>query len=469
MGVGVSLTVLVTMLTSITLLPALLGITHRSLEVTRWRGLIAAAGVSLALVGAGVGSAAVTLGGVGLAIGTVVASSVVAPLRRRVPRRAPRPVVDTWPHRWSRVVQRRPSFWLLVSCGLLLVLATPVLGMRLAWPDEGYFPGETSTRQAYELLADGFGGGFNGPFMVTVESPPGADPTVVDALRGALAATPGVAEVSTPIPDDPSAPAAHLMTVIPTTPPQDQATTDLVRSLRSEVIPSVVEGTGADVHITGTAPINIDVTEYLGDRMPVFFAAVLGASFLALMIVFRSILVALKAVAMNVLSIAAAYGVVVAVFQWGWGASLLGIEGGPINPFVPLMLFAIVFGLSMDYEVFLLSRIREEYDRTGDPVASVADGVASTARVITAAAAIMVVVFGSFAFEDVREVKLFGLGLALAVAIDATLVRMVLVPSAMALLGHRNWWIPGWLDRVLPRLSVEGTPAPPAPVSASAE
>ncbi len=189
--------------------------------------------------------------------------------------------------------------------------------------------------------------------------------------------------------------------------------------------------------------------------MPLFFAAVLGMSFLVLMMVFRSVLVPLKAVVMNVLSIAATYGVIVVVFQWGWGDSLLGIDGGPINPFIPLMLFAIVFGLSMDYEVFMLSRIREEYDRTGDASTSVADGLASTARVITAAAAIMVVVFGSFVFEEIREIKLFGLGLGLAVLLDATLVRMVLVPATMALLGDRNWWMPRWLDRALPRLTIE--------------
>jgi RND superfamily putative drug exporter len=196
--------------------------------------------------------------------------------------------------------------------------------------------------------------------------------------------------------------------------------------------------------------------------MPLFFAAVLGMSFLVLMMVFRSVLVPLKAVLMNVLSIAATYGVVVVIFQWGWGDALLGIEEGPINPFIPLMLFAIVFGLSMDYEVFMLSRVREEYDRTGDASTSVADGLASTARVITAAAAIMVVVFGSFVFEEIREIKLFGLGLGLAVLLDATLVRMVLVPATMALLGDRNWWMPPWLDRLVARLSIESV-SPAAP------
>jgi putative drug exporter of the RND superfamily len=218
------------------------------------------------------------------------------------------------------------------------------------------------------------------------------------------------------------------------------------------------------VQVTGSAATNIDITDYLAQRMPIFFGAVLALSFVLLMTVFRSLLVPLKAVLMNVLSIGAAYGIVVAVFQWGWAGQLLGIDGGPINPFIPMMLFAIVFGLSMDYEVFMLSRIREEYLRTGDATTSVADGLASTARVITAAAAIMVVVFASFMLEDIREIKLFGLGLALAVLLDATLVRMVIVPATMELLGERNWWIPTWLDRLLPQLEIEGSDRPaPSP------
>jgi RND superfamily putative drug exporter len=198
--------------------------------------------------------------------------------------------------------------------------------------------------------------------------------------------------------------------------------------------------------------------------MLVFFGAVLAVSFVLLLIVFRSLLVPLKAVLMNVLTIGAAYGIVVAVFQWGWAGGLVGIEGGPINPFIPMMLFAVVFGLSMDYEVLLLSRIREEYLRTGDANTSVADGVACTARVITAAAAIMVVVFASFTLEDMRELKIFGLGLAVAVLLDATLVRLVVVPATMELLGDRNWWIPKWLDRILPHLEIEPTP-PPVPAA----
>ena len=242
----------------------------------------------------------------------------------------------------------------------------------------------------------------------------------------------------------------------PATGPQDAATEDLVNRLRYNVIPQALDGTGLDAMVSGLVAFNIDFTDYLAGRIPIFFAAVLGASFLLLMAIFRSLVVPLKAVIMNMLSIGAAYGVIVAVFQWGWFGGIFGIEPAPIEPFIPMMLFAILFGLSMDYEVFLLSRMKEEYERTGDAVNSVADGLAATARVITAAAAIMVVVFGSFVLEDNRVIRLFGLGLATAIAIDATLVRMLIVPSTMELLGARNWWLPRWLDRILPNLRVEG-------------
>ena len=462
MGIGVSVTVLATMLTSITLLPALLGFAHQRLELTRWRGLLIAAFAAVALLGAGLGSGPVVLAGVGLAVATLAGSTFVRALRRPVRRWPAKPVEQTLAHRWSRTVQRNPWAWLGGAAIVLAVLASPVLGMRLAWPDEGNFPEGTPTHEAFDLLAEGFGDGFNGPLIVTVETGLRAPGAEIDALHAALASTTGVAAVSPAVPD-PSG-SAFVMTVVPETSPQDEATTALVRTLRDEVVPAAASG--LDIHITGSTATSVDVTEHLSGRMPIFFAAVLGMSFLVLLMVFRSVLVPLKAVAMNIASISAAYGVVVAVFQWGWGAELLGISGGPINPFIPLMLFAVVFGLSMDYEVFMLSRIREEYERTGDAVTSVADGLASTARVITAAAAIMVVVFGSFMFEDIREIKLFGFGLALAVFIDATLVRMIVVPAAMELLGEKNWWMPRWLDRIVPRLSVERRPDPaPTPVA----
>ncbi len=461
MGIGVSVTVLATMVTSTTLLPALLGFARERAELTRWRGLIAAGFAAVALLGVGIGVAPLAVAGAALAVLTLLASIAVARLRRPVPRRVAMPVRATYAYRWSRIIQARPWQWLIGATVVLLILAAPVVGIRLGWADEGNFPEDSAARQAYDLLAEGFGAGFNGPFLVTVvsdadASTPGASADSVLPLRQALENTPGVAAVTAPIPDDATRPAAYVMSVIATTAPQDEATTELVHRIRDDVIPGAVAGSNLKVQVTGAAATSVDITDYLAGRMLVFFAAVLTLSFVLLMTVFRSLLVPLKAVLMNILSIGAAYGVVVAVFQWGWGGNLLGIEGGPINPFIPMMLFAVVFGLSMDYEVFMLSRIREEYLRTGDATTSVADGLASTARVITAAAAIMVVVFASFMLEDIREIKLFGLGLALAVLLDATLVRMVVVPAAMELLGDRNWWIPKWLDRLLPHIEMEG-------------
>lgn len=454
MGLGVSATVFATMLTSMTLLPALIGMTAQHLQVTRWRGLIAAGAIAGAVLGLGISFTPLTIVGVTLAVAVLVASRFIPKLRREVPHRTAKPVEATMSHRWSRTIQRRPWVAAAAAAVVLLVLATPVLGIRLGWTDEGNSPKASDTRQAYDMLAQGFGDGFNGPFIVSVTTRPDTGAESIDKLRELLTSTPGVDAVTAPVADDSANPRAYMMTLVPTTAPQDEATTDLVRTLRDGAVAAAATD-GLDVHITGSAAVNIDVVDYLDGRMPLFFAAVLGMSFLMLMVMFRSVLVPLKAVVVNVLSIAATYGVVVVIFQWGWGSALFGIDAGPINPFIPLMLFAIVFGLSMDYEVFMLSRIREEYDRTGDASTSVAEGLASTARVITAAAAIMVVVFGSFAFEEIREVKVFGLGLALAVFLDATLVRMVLVPATMALLGDRNWWMPHWLDRIVPHFAIE--------------
>jgi RND superfamily putative drug exporter len=277
---------------------------------------------------------------------------------------------------------------------------------------------------------------------------------VLEDLRTELADTPGVAAVSPPIPNDDGSGA--ILQVIPTTAPQDEATEQLVHTLRDDVIPSVTGGTGVRVLVGGLEAAVVDFAEYTGARLPWFIAAVLVLSFLLLMVVFRSILVPLKAVVMNLLSVGAAYGVIVAVFQWGWGKDLFGIgEPGPIEAWVPMMMFAVIFGLSMDYEVFLLSRIREDYDRTHDNATAVANGLAVTARVITAAAAIMFCVFGSFVLGNERALNLFGFGLAVAVLLDATVVRLLLVPATMELLGDRNWWLPGWLDRLLPVVHVE--------------
>ena len=459
LGIAAAATVFLTLLASITLLPALLALTHSRIEVTRWRGLIAAGFAAMALLGLGLSIP--ILGAIGglLMVATLLSSFVIKPLNREVPPRKERPIRETWAYRWSRVVQARPWTGVAVAGGLLLLMSAPVLNLRLGFSDEGNFSEETTTRQAYDLIAEGFGPGFNGPFLLAMEVDDPGDIATVQSLGAVIAEDPGVDSVSPPFPSDqadPPASEAFVLRIIPTTSPQDADTEDTVARLRTEVIPPLVEGTGITANLTGSVPANIDFSDYLGGRILVFFGAVLAVSFLLLMMVFRSLLVPLKAVIMNMLSISAAYGVVVAIFQWGWLGGLTGIEPAPIEPFVPMMLFAIVFGLSMDYEVFLLSRVKEEYDRTGDPVNSVADGLAATARVITAAAAIMVVVFGAFLLEDNRIVKLFGSGLALAVLLDATLVRMLLVPATMELLGSKNWWFPKWLDRIVPTLNVEG-------------
>ena len=458
LAIGAAIVVALTMVASLTLLPALLGFAGERVEVTRWRGLVVAGLIALALIGVGLGIPALALITLPIAVVVVLASFAVAPLRGLVLERTRKPLRETVSYRWSRVIQHRPWTAVMIGAAVLVFLAVPIFGLRLGFSDEGNYPEDTTTRQAYDLLAEGFGPGFNGTLVLASEVPEGLDPAVLQGVTDALAADEGVERVSPPVTNDEAAPTAALWRVIPTTAPQDSATTDLVERLRDDVIPAATDGSGLDVAVAGTVAVNVDFTDYLSARLPYFFAAVLGLSFLLLMVVFRSLLVPLKAVVMNLLSIGAAYGIVVAVFQWGWGGGLLGIEGAPIEPFVPMMLFAIVFGLSMDYEVFLLSRIREEFDRTGDSRTSVADGLASTARVITAAAAIMVVVFGSFIGESDRVVKLFGLGLSVAVLIDATIVRLLLVPATMELLGDRNWWLPRWLDRILPRIHIEPPP-----------
>lgn len=459
LGVAAATTVAVTLLASITLLPATLGIAHSRIEITRWRGLIMAGFVALALLGLGLGLNSLAAFGAIMAAVTLAASFALAPLRRVVPTRPERLLRETLSYRWSRLIQARPWRFLLLGGGALVLLMLPVFSLRLGFSDEGNLSPDTSARKAYDLISAGFGPGYNGPLLVAIELGGPADFLAVQGLSAAIAADPGVAQVAQPFPSnlaDPAQSEAVLVQVIPTTSPQDEMTNATVARLRAEVIPAAMAGSTATAFLTGAVPANIDFTDYLSGRILVFFGAVLGVSFLLLAMVFRSVLVPLKAVFMNVASIAAAYGVVVAIFQWGWLSGVFGVEPAPIEPFVPMMLFAIVFGLSMDYEVFLLSRVKEEFDRTGDAANSVADGLAATARVISAAAAIMVVVFGAFLLEDDRIVKLFGVGLAVAVLLDATLVRMLLVPATMELLGDRNWWIPRWLDRVLPKLNVEG-------------
>jgi RND superfamily putative drug exporter len=366
--------------------------------------------------------------------------------------------------RWSRVVQAHPWPAFLASAGILLILTIPVFSMRLGFGDAGNRPEDDTSRQAYDMLSDGFGPGFNGGILVVAEGesgPPSQEE--LDQLATSLEETAGVNSITEPqLLDDTN---LALINVFPTTAPQDEETTDLVHRIRDDIVPPVEEGTSLTVLTTGGPPGVVDFADYMRERLPLFIGAVLALSFLLLLVVFHSVVVPLKAVLMNLLSIGAAFGAMVAVFQWGWGADLIGIgKEGPIEAWAPMMLFAIVFGLSMDYEVFLLTRIREEYDKTGDNARAVADGLAATGRVITAAAAIMVCVFGSFVLGELRDIKLFGFGLAFAVLIDATIVRLVLVPSAMELMGKANWWAPNWLVRILPTIRVEGgrEPAPAA-------
>jgi RND superfamily putative drug exporter len=457
LAVGAATVVAVTVVASLTLLPALLGFAGQRVDVTRWRGLIAAGLVALALVGVGLKVSPLMVG-LPLAAIVLAASFVYAPLRREVPRFGQKPIRETLSYKWSRFIQHRPWQTAIAGAVVLVVLAIPVLGMRLGFSDEGNYAKDTTTRKAYDMLAEGFGPGFNGTFLLVANLPAGTDIAKLGAINAAVAADPGVDFVSPAIPDNPQSPTAALWRMVPKTAPQDAATTATVNRLRTSVLPPAERSTGVAVDVTGGVPVQVDFSNYLTARLPLFFAVVLGLSFLLLMTVFRSVLVPLKAVLMNLLSIGAAYGVAVAVFQWGWLSAITGVEPAPIEPFVPMMLFAIVFGLSMDYEVFLLSRVREEWVRTGDSRTSVADGLASTARVISAAAAIMVFLFGSFLLEADRIIKLFGMGLAVAVLLDATVVRMLLVPATMELLGDKNWWMPHWLDKVLPRVNVEGAP-----------
>ena len=449
-AVASALGVAMMMIGSLTLLPALLGWVGTRIDHTTRAALGA---VALAVLGALVGT--ITHQGAIFGAGFIAAavllalSFVVSSLRRRVPHRVEKPRDQQPWYRWSRFVQRRPWQGAIGAVVLLVALAAPLLGIRLGFGDYGNYPESATVRRAYDLLAEGFGSGTNGPLFVTVAGDDAADPAALQSFVATLDATENVA-FSVPTPIDPS---LALVIVYPDSAPQDAATSDLVHTLRDDVIPA----SGLDARVGGITAGSTDFADFLADRMPLLIGVVLLLSFVLLMAVFRSVLVPLKAVIMNLLSIGAAYGVLVAVFQWGWGRELIGVDkAGPIEAWVPMFLFAIVFGLSMDYEVFLLSRIKEEYDRTRDNAAAVADGLAATARVITAAALIMFCVFGAFVLGDDRQLKLFGLGLAVAVLIDATVVRMLLVPATMELLGDRNWWIPRWLDRLLPNIDVEG-------------
>ncbi|MEX2105489.1 MAG: MMPL family transporter [Solirubrobacterales bacterium] len=356
--------------------------------------------------------------------------------------------------RWSRKIQRRPVFWAAASGLLLLALCIPTLSMRLGTNDAGTDPVGSTTREAYDLLAEGFGPGFNGPFSIVAALPEKGDDTALAELRKKLDGEEGVAG-TTPVTLN-EAENTGVFQLYPTTSPQSEDTTKLLDHVRDEVIPPVEQATGAQVHVGGINAVFEDFGTAIAEKLPLFIGVVVLLSALLLMTVFRSLLVPLKAIAMNLLSIGAAFGLIVAVFQWGWGASIIGVDStGPIIAFFPIFLFSIVFGLSMDYEVFLMSRIHEEWEHRHEASPAVTRGLALTGRVITAAAAIMVTVFAAFMLGDDRVIKLFGLGLAAAVLIDAVVIRTVLVPAIMQIFGARAWYLPAWLDRILPRIHVE--------------
>ena len=363
--------------------------------------------------------------------------------------------------RWGRHVSRHAWPYTIGVTVVLVALTAPVFALQLGFPDEGTLPESRIERRAYDLVADGFGPGVNGPLLVAVDLDGVADaaPVVTD-LAAAIEADSGVAALGGVQVQETVA----TIIAFPNTSPQDDATLETVERLRADVFPTVLDGTDASAHVGGATANFGDVGGRVTDRLPWFIAAVVAMSFVLLTIVFRSVMVPLKAAILNLLSIGAAYGVLVAVFQWGWGASLIGLETTvPIISFIPMFMFAVLFGLSMDYEVFLLSRVREEYLATGDNDRSVIAGISSTARVITSAALIMISVFGGFVLGDDAAIKMMGLGLATAILVDATVVRIILVPATMTLMGDRNWWLPAWLDRILPNVDIEGESGLPTP------
>jgi RND superfamily putative drug exporter len=391
----------------------------------------------------------------------------VGRVRRRRRSAAPAAHENGFWARWVGGIQRRPVLATIGATAILLALAAPALGLRLGSSDAGNDPASQTTRKAYDTLAQGFGKGFNGPLLVAVRLPSTADKAGLATLTTALRHTPGIASVATPELNSTGDTAA--ISVFPTTSPQSNATTTLVEHLRDDVLPPLEHATGTTVYVGGATATQVDFARVLSDKLPLFIGIVVLLSALLLFVVFRSIVIPIQAALMNLLSIAASLGVVQAIFERGWLGGLLGIQPGPIEAFVPVLVFAIVFGLSMDYEVFLVSRIHEEWQHRGDSSGAVREGLIRTGRVITAAAAVMIVVFASFAAGDERALKLFGVSLATAVFLDAIVIRTILLPAVLELLGDRTWAFPRWLDRRLPRLAIEPEPAAPELVPALSE
>jgi putative drug exporter of the RND superfamily len=365
--------------------------------------------------------------------------------------------------RWVQRVQRRPALTAVAATALMLALAAPALGLRLASSDAGNDPANQTTRQAFDLLAKGFGPGFNGPLQLAVALPQAHDTAALASLSHAVKSTPGVVSVTPPELNRDGTAAAVV--VYPSTSPQSAQTSSLVTRLRDSVIPPVERSSGARVYVGGATAAQVDFSHVLASKLPLFIGVVVALAALLLLVVFRSFVIPVQAALMNLLSIGASLGIVQAVFERGWGAGLFGSQAGPIDSFIPVLTFAIVFGLSMDYEVFLVSRVHEEWQARRDPSAAVREGLARTGRVISAAAAVMVAVFGAFAISGDRVLAMFGLAMASAVFLDALVVRMLLLPAVLELLGRTNWAMPRWLDRRLPRIAIEAEAPTPAPAA----
>ena len=417
LGIAAAITVLFTMFASVTLLPALLGFLGMRVLSRRERRRLAAAG----------------------------------------------PVHDGASGWWSRLaafVQRHPLRLAAAATAAMVVLAIPVLSLRLGSSDAGNDPASSTTRQAYDLLAEGFGPGFNGPLQLVATTGSPTDAAALAKLASTLKTEPGIAAVSAPIPGQ----GATLISVIPTTSPEAAATSGLIDRLRDSILPAAERGTTLHVYVGGVTAVFADFATVISGKLPLFIGVIIGLGFLLLMLAFRSLLVPAVAAMMNLLAAGAAFGVMVAVFQYGWGLHVLNLgQAGPIESFLPVLMLAVLFGLSMDYEVFLVSRIREEWTATRDNHRAVSTGQATTGRVIIAAATIMICVFSAFILSGQQLIGEFGIGLAAAVLLDAFILRTLLVPALMHLSGRANWWLPSWLDRILPHLSIEPAAEPPAP------
>ncbi|MFB7475167.1 MMPL family transporter [Kitasatospora sp. NPDC056184] len=435
LGAAAGVTVVTAVLGALTLLPALMGFIGRHMDRVTVRRPIAESG--------GVETGGTGTGGTGTGTGTDDARAGET--------------TGVW-HHYARRVEARPWRYLVAGVVALGVLSIPLFSIQLGHIDDGADSTEFTDRRAFDLMSEAFGPGSNGPLTLVVDQSAvaaGDRPAVQASLQQALTGLPGAASVS-PLQTSPDG-AVLFNTVVPTTAPQDRATTDLVNRLSDTVLPDAVAGTGATTYVTGSTAAQVDFLDIVSSRLALIIAVVVGLAFLIILAVFRGLLVAVKAAVLNLLSIAASYGVLVAVFQWGWGGPALGVAGKvPIESYVPMMMFAIVFGLSMDYEIFLLSRVHEAWIRTGRPHDAVAHALEITARVISCAALIMVSVFAAFIVSDNIVIKMMGLGLAVSVLVDATIVRLLLVPAVMTLLGASAWWTPRFLDRILPHIDTEG-------------